>query len=122
MAAADFIAQLRASGFNVEEIGQGKIVVPYPILVGPRRGTEAKIGFMAFDDFPQNPPGCLHITPHLLPINTNGGEHPFASIHQSPNFGPEWQYWSRPLKHWNTTQRTAKDVLAHIKHLLDTLQ
>ena len=122
MAAADFVAQLRALGFTIEELADGKIVVPFPISVGPRRGIDAKIGFMAFHDFPQNPPSCLHISPHLLPINTNGGEHPFASVHPNPNFGDAWQYWSRPLRHWGQTQRTAKDVIAHINHLLDTLR
>jgi|ERR1051325_6427758 hypothetical protein len=122
MAAGDFISQLRALGFKVEELGDGKIIIPYSIPLGPRRGTNVRIGFMGFADFPQNPPSCLHISPHLMPINTNGGAHPFAGIHPNPNFGDDWQYWSRPLQHWGQTPRTAKDVIAHVKHLLDTLK
>ena len=46
--------------------------------------------------------------------------HPVGGIHESP-FGPEWQYWSRPIKHWNETPRNATAYMAHIRRLFDTL-
>ena len=121
MAQSDFIDQLRALGLEVQDAGDGKICVPYVVPLGPRRGTAVTLGFPNFTDFPANPPACLHISPRLLAINTAGGAHPNASIHPSPSFGQDWQYWSRPIRHWASTKRTARDVLAHINHLFDTL-
>ena len=46
--------------------------------------------------------------------------HPTGGIHESP-FGLEWQYWSRPIRHWNETRRNAADYMAHIHRLFDTL-
>lgn len=120
MARADFIAQLKVMGFEIQDHGDGRISIPFPILVGSKRGTQCRIGFIGCDDFPANPPGTLHVTPCLLPKNSSGGNHPYASVHDSP-FGPDWQYWSRPLSHWAGTKKTARDVIAHIQHLLDTL-
>lgn len=121
MAQSDFMAQLKAVGLDVQDAGDGKIVVPFVIPVGSRCGTVVKLGFLSLNDFPAVPPACLHISPGLLAINTTGGAHPNASIHPSPSFGENWQYWSRPIHHWASTRRTARDVLAHINHLFDTL-
>jgi hypothetical protein len=121
MAAIDFVSQLRVLGLEVEEVRPDLIIVPYIIPIGRCRGQSARLGFVGFGDFPQNPPGCLHISPRLLPINQTGGAHPNASVHPSPNFGDEWEYWSRPLSHWAQTERNARSVLAHINHLLDTM-
>jgi hypothetical protein len=121
MAQSDFIDQLKSLGLDVQDAGDGKFAVPYVILLGPRRGTEVKLGFLNLGDFPAVPPACLHISPGFLAINTTGGAHPNASIHLSPKFGNDWQYWSRPIHHWASTKRTARDVLAHINHLFDTL-
>ncbi len=120
MARSDFIAQLEAMGFEVYEAGEGKIYIPYVIPIGPQIGKAVKLGFMAFDDFPANPPGCLHISPRLLPLNSNSGEHPFASVHNSP-FGDDWQYWSRPISGWSSSKHTAGDVISHINRLFQTL-
>ena len=86
MAAKDFIDQLKALKLDVQEVGDGKIVVPYVIPVGPKSGQVVKLGFIAFGDFPTNPPGCLPISPHLLPINTSGGTHPNATLNENPTF------------------------------------
>jgi len=121
MAQSDFIDQLKALGLDVQDAEDGKICVPYVIPLGPRRGTLVKLGFVSLSDFPAVPPACLHISPGLLPINPTGGAHPNAGVNLSPSFGHDWQYWSRPINHWASTKRTARDVLAHINHLFDTL-
>ena len=90
MARGDFIAQLQTLGLEVHEAGEGRIYVPYVVPIGPQIGKDVKLGFVSFDDFPANPPGCLHISPRLLPLNSGGGEHPNASVHNSP-FGDDWQ-------------------------------
>ena len=120
MAASDFVRQLQELGYTVQEVQPGRIIVPWVIPLGPHSGKEARIGFNSFADFPQNPPGCLHISPALLPLNNQSGAHPYASVHGS-DFGSDWQYWSRPINHWPQTARSARDVMAHIHHLLDTL-
>jgi hypothetical protein len=120
MARSDFMAQLKALGYKVEDRGEGKVCFPFTVPLGKHAGKETMLGFVVQDDFPLNPPGGPHFSPYLLPINTNGGPHPLASIHPSP-FGEGWQYWSRPLQHWGKTKKTVKDVLAHILRLLETL-
>src|SRR4051812_34932824 len=113
MAAQDFISQLETLRYSVTKVDASRIILSLVIPVGPHRGADAKIGFNAFGDFPQNPPGCLHISPRFLPLNSQSGAHPYASVHAS-DFGDNWQYLSRPINHWAKTQRSARDVMAHI--------
>lgn len=121
MSRQTFIDEVTALGYAPEDFGEGKICFPFPIHVGPRAGRDARLGFVIGDDYPLNPPGGPHFSAMLMPINTSGGEHPHASIHPSPAFGEGWQYWSRPISHWNTTKRRASDIIAHVNHLLETL-
>jgi len=120
MARSDFIIELQALGYTVEDRGDGRLCFPFTVPVGKCTGQAVLLGFLVQDDFPLAPPGGPHFSPHLLPINTNGGEHPLASVHPSP-FGESWQYWSRPMHHWGQTKKKAKDVLAHVLRLLETL-
>ena len=118
MAYADFVAQLRQLGYAVEELGDGKVAFPYLVPSGRFSGEQIKLGFVVLGDFPLTAPSGPHISPRLLPVQS-GGVHPSGGIHDSP-FGPEWQYCSRPIRHWSYTKRTVKDVMAHIRHLFDT--
>jgi hypothetical protein len=78
------------------------------------------VGFAVPADFNLTPPGGPHVSPRLLPMNSASGLHPHCGVHDSP-FGPDWQYWSRPLSHWAQTQRHVRDIMAHVRHLFDTL-
>jgi hypothetical protein len=120
MAAQDFIDQLRQLGYVVIERGGDRIEFVYKVETGKFAGQIIQLGFEVPGDFPLTPPSGPHLSPRLLPITNGGGSHPTGAIHPSNNFGPEWEYWSRPLKHWAETKRTVRDVLAHVRHLFDT--
>ncbi len=120
MGRQQFIDDLKTLGYEVEDRGDGKICFPFSVPVGKHVGTEVMLGYQVGEDWPLNSPGGPHFSPHLLPINTNGGSHPSASVHPSP-FGDGWQYWSRPIAHWQRTKKRVQDVIAHVLHLLETL-
>lgn len=124
MAYTDFVAQLRARGYQVSEHGGSKVVFPYTIPSGRIAGTQVRVGYEVPLDFPLNPPGGLHVSPRILPLNPQGGQHPNSGISASAfgeAFSGEWEYWSRPMHHWAQTKRTVRDVIAHLSHLMDTL-
>jgi hypothetical protein len=114
-----FIEGLKALGYKVTDLGDDRIWFPYIIPSGRFADKEIKLGFAVPGDFPVSPPTGPHISPMLRPKNTEVKTHPEGGIHDSP-FGTEWQYWSRPLNHWGETSRTARDVMAHVRHLFDT--
>ena len=117
----DFIADLRAMGFEVSErdTEQAKnfVVFRWTVPVGRLAGTRIMLGFQVQG---LNPPGGPHVSPHLLPIKPTAGQHPFDGVHPSP-LGSEWQYWSRPFGNWRETDRSGRAYMAHIHHLFDTL-
>jgi hypothetical protein len=121
MARADFSAQLKALGYEVTDHGDGRVSFPHIIETGRFAETAIHLGFIAPEDFPASPPTGPHISPRLLPINTTAGPHPAHGVHESNQFGSDWQYWSRPMNHWSSTDRTVKAVIAHVRHLFDTL-
>lgn len=118
MAQADFAEQLKTMGHEVQDHGDSKVSIPYVVPLGKFAGREIRLGFVVPGDFNITPPSGPHVSPELLP-RVSGGTHPSGGIHESP-FGGGWQYWSRPLSHWAQTNRTVKDVLAHVRHLFDT--
>lgn len=121
MAKLDFIHQLQALGYKVEEPQPGFISYEYEIPVGRFVGQKVTVAFQVDDSFPMNPPPGPHFKPRLLPITGGGGAHPFGAIHAS-QLGQDWQYWSRPFTaHWNTSDRTVRTYLGHIKNLLATI-
>ena len=124
MGKALFIEQLKAMGFQPEEIGDNGIFIPYTIPVGRLKGTEVKLGFEVNPTFPSIPPTGPHFSVQLLPLQA-GGTHPTGGIHLSQQHGPsftnDWQYWSRPFDGWEKTNRTVKVYMAHINNLLHTL-
>ena len=106
-------------GFDVRE-ETGKLTFPFTIQTGKRRGETITLGFQVGSDFILNPPSGPHVRPQLLPIHPTQAPHPVGGVHPSP-FGSEWQYWSRPIAHWNETRRNAADYMAHIHRLFETL-
>lgn len=121
MAKQDFINQLTQLGYTVEDLSNNKIAFKYVIPLGRLADQEIKLGFLVQNDFPANPPSGPHVSPRLLPINPQGGSHPNCGIHESKEFGQEWEYWSRPFPDWGKTNHTVKTYMAHIKHLFETL-
>lgn len=120
MSKVNFINQLQALEKNVQELAPNFISCEYEIKVGPFSGRLVSIAFQVDDSFPMNAPGGPHFKPLLLPKTGGGGSHPYGAIHDSP-LGPEWEYWSRPFKDWNRTDKTVKTYMAHIRNLLTTI-
>jgi hypothetical protein len=118
MASQDFTEQLKELGVEAKDLGDGKVSFEYIIPTGRFAGHNINLGFIVPNDFSLTPPSGLHVSPRLLPLQP-GGSHPSGGIHESP-FGPDWEYWSRPIPHWKTTRRTVRDVMAHVRHLFDT--
>lgn len=120
MAKSDFIEQAQALKFNVKELAPDFVLLEYEVPVGKFQGQNVQMAFQVHDSFPMTPPPGPHFKPLLLPISGGGGAHPYGAIHNSP-LGPEWEYWSRPFKDWNRTDKTVRTYLAHIKNLLATV-
>jgi hypothetical protein len=118
MTRSDFIAGLVEMGYEVTPKASTNFVLfPYVVQVGKLAGRTIQ---MALEVVDLNPPGGPHVSPQLLPINpSNSQPHPLGGVHQSPNLGPEWQYWSRPFQ-WNK-ERSARAYMAHIAKLFATL-
>lgn len=121
MAKSDFIDQLQALGYSIQEPKPGFLTFTYEIPVGKFTGQVVQMGLQVHDNFPMAPPPGPHFNPHLLPVTGGGGSHPYGAIHNSP-LGAEWQYWSRPFAtEWNRSDRTVKTYLAHIRNLFATI-
>lgn len=121
MAKLDFLQQLLALGFEVREPATDFFSIIYEIPVGRFIGQKVEMAFMVNDSFPMTPPPGPHFKPHLLPITSGGGSHPYGAVHNSP-LGGDWQYWSRPFaSHWNLCDKTVQTYLAHIRNLLATI-
>ena len=123
MARSDFIQQLTDLGYQIQLLdpAKGRLSFPYEIPVGRLIGTRIRLGFVIADDFPLNPPSGPHISPRILPLNPQYNTHPNGGVHESPDFGDDWEYWSRPFEGWAKTDRSVRTYMAHIRHLLDTL-
>ena len=117
MAKVDFVNELTALGYTVQEPDTLKVCFEYEIPVGKNIGKKVLLGFEVQNEFPMNcPPG-----PHFKSVGVEGWIEPPNNIHASA-FGGEWRYWSRPFSnHWNQTDKKVKTYLAHIKNLLATL-
>ncbi len=121
MAKLDFINQLQALDYIVQEPAPGFVSFEYEIPVGKFTGQKVWMSLQVLDSFPMNAPPGPHFKPHLLPVSGGGGVHPYGAIHGSP-LGAEWQYWSRPFNNeWNRTDKTVKSYLAHIRNLFATI-
>jgi hypothetical protein len=120
MALEEFADQLRKMGYEVAVYPDNRVSFPYVVECGKFDGREITLGFVVPTDFPLNPPTGPHVKPRLLPINITQGPHPVHGVHESAQFGAEWQYWSRPMHHWSKTARTVADVMRHVRRLFET--
>jgi hypothetical protein len=118
-----FAAQLRAEGYEVIELADSHVKLPYTVKVGKYAGLELEIGFVVPENFPMGAPSGPHINKLLHP-NRGGGEHPGGGVHpsakHSKHFSGDWQYWSRPFKQWENGPRTAVRYLGFIDTLWAT--
>ncbi len=117
-----FLKGLRDMGYDPKPGPKESWVIDYKIDVGTRAGTMIRMGFQKpqIETFPQNPPGGPHISPRILPINTNANAHPHR-VHASDEMGPDWEYWSRPFEHWAKDNRSVGAYMAHIRRLFTDL-
>lgn len=122
MPAADFAAQLRSLGHDVVQHQDGRVTFTYEIPVGRRAGEVVSLGFVVPQDYNLSCPGGPRVQPRLLPINPDASEgHPFGAVHPAPEFGEDWEYWSRPFTNWDQSARDARAYMAHIARLFATL-
>lgn len=128
MARIDFINQLKALGFSPQEPTADKIYFEWTVPVGRNFSKRVLLGFVVNDDFPANCP----TGPHIISLDVGWIEHP-QNIHNH-NFGhnwseypsdrplsfykDSWRYWSRPCPTWNSSDRSVKYYLAHIKNIM----
>jgi hypothetical protein len=122
MALADFTAELIELNYLPSERDNGFVVFDYEVPIGPLAGRVVKLGLKPEGDWPVTPPGGPRVSPRILPINPDGQlGHPLGAVHEAPELGPDWEYWSRPCSHWAQTDRTAAAYLSHVHHLFETL-
>lgn len=113
MAKSDFINQLKELGFEPQGIETNNIFIQYVAPVGKNIGKKVFLGFIVDDSFPMNCP----TGPHFKAIDS-GWIEPSNNIHESPFGRDGWRYWSRPFPQWNSSDKTVKAYLGHIKNLL----
>jgi hypothetical protein len=118
-----FATELKALGFNAADLGENRLAFKYVIGEGRFKDQAITIGLEVPPDFNVTCPTGPHISPRLIPINTGALGNDRAA--ESPNFGAEWQYLSRPFGEqqmgWGRTNRTVKAYLRHIKRILEVL-
>jgi hypothetical protein len=107
LGADEFLAQLRAEGFDPTVL-QGIAVFAYTVEVGSLAGSEIDLGLAVPGDFPLTPPPGPHVSPRL--------GHPSGAVHASP-LGADWEYWSRPHPSWPQTSQTVAAYMRHIRTL-----
>jgi hypothetical protein len=118
MSYKDFVDGLKTLGFEPEEPGGGRIVFAYRIPAGRLMGTEIKLGLTVGEDFPFNPPTGPRVSPRLFPIHPGSDvPHPDGGVHEASEYGPDWEYWSRPCAGWQTSDRSVAAYMRHIRDL-----
>jgi hypothetical protein len=105
--------------YLVETKDEDKAIIPFVITAGKFAGQQVKVGFQVPVDFEMTCPGGPHVSPRLIPINTGGPDHSTRAA-ESPQFGPEWEYLSRPFNQW-AHKRTVKRYMEYVADLLNTL-
>lgn len=115
---------LQALGLAAEIRVAEFVAFPWEVELGPLAGEGIELGFKVPPDFGLSAPGGVLVRPHLLPLNQQGSEHPLSGVHPASTAGvtdDTWQYWSRPHPDWAATDRSVKALMAHVRHLFDTL-
>lgn len=114
---------LRVLGYDPEDRGDNRVAFKCTIGAGRFKDRVITVGIEVPADFNVTCPTGPHISPRLIPINTNAMGNDRAA--ESPNFGSDWQYLSRPFGDqqagWNRTTRDVKAYMRHIKRIFDTL-
>jgi hypothetical protein len=119
----DFMAQLRALGYEPELRPNEFVLFDYEVEVGKHVGEPVKIGLQVPADWPMSPPSGPFVSPRLLPLNPSSGRgRPWDAVHAAHGRGlddPEgvWEYWSRPLTAWPRTDHSVKAYLRHLRTL-----
>jgi hypothetical protein len=124
LGAPRLVAELTGLGHVALTLAPDFVVVTYMVEVGPLADETAEIGWKVPADYSVSAPSGLLVRPHLLPLNSNGGEHPWCGVHVSATGGvadASFQYWSRPHPAWATSTRDASALMAHVRRLFDTL-
>jgi hypothetical protein len=129
MAIKDFVEGLKALGYDPQVFENGRLVFDYRPELGRFAGQVIKLGLTVGEDFPLSPPGGPRVSPRLLPLHpAQDIPHPNGAVHEAPDYGPEWEYWSRPYTSWQTVDRTAAGAPAavakymrHIRNLFATI-
>ena len=114
MAKSDFINELKALGYNLQEPDSNRVVFELEVPIGKNIGKKIIIGFEVPPDYPMNCPSG----PHFKSGSLLDWVEPPNNIHESAPFGEGWRYWSRPFPDWNRIERSAKNYLSHVKNLL----
>lgn len=118
-----FSEGLKQLGYDSEDRGDSRLAFKYTIAAGRFKNREISVGIEVPSDFNVTCPSGPHISPRLVPINPGGAGNDRSA--ESPSFGSEWQYLSRPFVEgqtgWNRTTRDVKAYLRHIKRILETL-
>lgn len=118
------VAELVELGYQPAMPEPDFVAVRYHVEVGSLADDEVEIGFKVPPDFNLTPPSGLLVRPHILPLNQNGGEHPWCGVHPCTTGGindATWQYWSRPHPDWPSGSRDAQALMEHVRHLFATL-
>ncbi len=116
-----FIEGLKALEYSPEILSDNKVSFDYEIQDGNFKGTKIKLGFEIPPDFNSTCPTGPHINPRLIPLNPSGTGNDRAV--ESPQFGDNWQYLSRPYpaNGWPRTNKSVYRYLHFIKNILETL-
>src|SRR5258708_5279625 len=97
-------------GYLPEDGKDNRLTFKYTISAGRFKDAVLTVGIEVPPDFNVTCPSGPHISPRLIPINPNAPGNDRSA--ESPNFGSEWQYLSRPFVDqqagWNRTSRNVK--------------
>lgn len=119
MAAVEqFVEEARQLGFEPAVRDGNRVVFAYEVPVGRFAGLRITLGFEVPPDFDRTPPSGPHISPRIMPINTEASRHP-ERVAPSP-FGEEFEYLSRPYEQWGRDGRTLSAYMAHVRNILGT--
>ncbi|MDX6438994.1 MAG: hypothetical protein QOF45_1577 [Gaiellaceae bacterium] len=124
----NFVAQLRALGYEPEVRHEQFVVFDYEVPVGKHSGDIVKIALQVPGDWPMSPPSGPFVSPRLLPINgATGLGRPWDAVHTAHDRGLAdaegvWEYWSRPYHAWPNTDRSAKAYLRHLLTLFGEIE
>jgi len=114
----EFERQLKELGIDPHpNQAADRVVFDYVIPGGKFAGQKVRIGLVVPAEFPRTPPGGPHVAPRLLPINSGAESHPHRTAES--DFGPDFQYLSRPYRGWKGREGVV-EYLVHIDHLFIT--